>query len=132
MTNSRQKGKRGELELSHKLQEYGYNTRRGQQYCGSNGDADVVGLPGIHIECKRVEALNIYKAIEQAQNDARESETPVVMHRKDRSEWLVTMRFDDFMKLYEKHNCADCSIYDEVVDEMGEKQLKFKAGGSNG
>ena len=47
--NSKQKGARGERELSSKLKEYGYETRRGQQYCGANGDADVVGLPGIHI-----------------------------------------------------------------------------------
>ena len=102
MINSRQKGKRGELELSHKLQEYGYNTRRGQQYCGSNGDADVVGLPGIYIECKRVENLNIYKAIEQASNDAKENEMPTVFHRKDRKDWLVTMRLEDWIKLYEQ------------------------------
>lgn len=117
MTNSRAKGKRGELELSHKLKEYGYETRRGQQYCGSNGDADVIGLPGIHIECKRVEALNIYKAMEQATNDARNHETPVVMHRKDRKGWLVTMEFDDWMKFYEKHNCSDCEIYDEAMEK---------------
>lgn len=61
--NSRQKGARGERELSSKLKENGFDTRRGQQYCGSNGDADVVGLPGIHIECKRVEKLNLYDAI---------------------------------------------------------------------
>lgn len=126
MTNSKQKGARGERELSNKLKEYGYNTRRGQQYCGANGDADVVGLPGIHIECKRVEKLNLYKAMEQAQNDAREDETPVVMHRKDRSEWFVTMRLDDWMEFYGKHNCSDCSIYDEVIDEMGKTQFKFK------
>lgn len=102
MTNSRQKGKRGELELSHKLQDYGYNTRRGQQYCGANGDADVVGLPNIHIECKRVENLNIYKAIEQASNDAKENEMPTVFHRKDRKDWLVTMRLEDWIKLYEQ------------------------------
>lgn len=102
MTNSRQKGKRGELELSHKLQEYGYDTRRGQQYCGANGDADVVGLPNIHIECKRVENLNLYKAVEQATNDARENEIPTVFHRKDRKDWLVTMRLEDWIKLYEQ------------------------------
>lgn len=53
--NSNQKGKKGERELAAILKSYGYeDSRRGQQYCGSNGDADVVGLPGIHIECKRV------------------------------------------------------------------------------
>ena len=59
--NSRQKGKKGELELAKVLRGYGYPARRGQQYSGANGDADVVGLPHVHIECKRVEALNIDK-----------------------------------------------------------------------
>lgn len=98
--NSRQKGARGERQLAKKLREYGYDTRRGQQYCGSNGDADVVGLPGIHIECKRVERLNLYDAMSQSRHDAREGEVPVVMHRKNDCEWLVTMRLDDFMVLY--------------------------------
>lgn len=98
--NSRAKGSRGERELSHKLQELGFKARRGQQFCGKNGDADVVGLPSIHIECKRVEKLNLDKAMEQAENDAREGEIPTVFHRKDRGKWLVTMNFDDFMNLY--------------------------------
>jgi Holliday junction resolvase len=100
VTNSKQKGARGERELSSKLKEYGYKTRRGQQYCGANGDADVVGLPGIHIECKRVERLNIYDAISQAMADKKENELGAVFHRKDRSEWLVTMTLDEWMKLY--------------------------------
>lgn len=98
--NSRQKGKRGELELSHKLQEYGYETRRGQQYCGANGDADVIGLDGIHIECKRVEKLNIYDAVAQSKHDRKPEELPAVFHRKDRCEWLVTMTLEDWMQLY--------------------------------
>lgn len=102
--NSRQKGARGERELANVLKEYGYNTRRGQQYSGANGDADVVGLPHIHIECKRVEKLNIDKAMQQSMDDARENEVPVVMHRKDRQRWLVTMTMDEWMKFYERWN----------------------------
>jgi len=102
MTNSKAKGARGERELSSKLKEYGYQTRRGQQYCGANGDADVIGLEGIHIECKRVEKLNIYDAICQAKADAKQEELPTVFHRKDRSEWLVTMTLEDWMKIYAK------------------------------
>ena len=83
MTNSRRKGASGERELAKKLREYGYEARRGQQYCGSNGDADVVGIPGIHIECKRVEALNIEKAMQQSISDSKDGEIPVVMHRKN-------------------------------------------------
>lgn len=102
--NSREKGARGERELASKLRDYGFKTRRGQQYCGANGDADVVGLPGIHIECKRVEKLNIYNALQQAQDDKKDDEIAVVMHRKDREKWLVTMDFDDWIKMYRESN----------------------------
>lgn len=68
--NSREKGKRGERELAGELRRHGYDARRGQQYCGANGDADVVGLPGLHIECKRVERLDLYAAMSQAEHDA--------------------------------------------------------------
>ena len=104
MTNSRQKGARGERELAAVLREHGYDCRRGQQYCGANGDADVVGLPGIHIECKRVESLNIYKAIEQAKSDTRENELPAVFHRKNGKPWLVTMTLEDWMKIFKGEN----------------------------
>ena len=98
--NSRQKGAAGERELARKLRDLGYDCRRGQQYSGANGDADVVGLPGIHIECKRVERLCIEDAIEQAKRDAREGEMPVVMHRKNHCEWLVTMPLDQWIEIY--------------------------------
>ena len=106
MINSRDKGARGERELSSKLREYGYNARRTQQFCGANGDADVVGLPNIHIECKRVEKLNIYNAIGQRKHDKRENEIPAVFHRKDRCNWLVTMELNDFMKIYKSSDYA--------------------------
>lgn len=99
--NSKQKGARGERELANKLKSYGYETIRGQQYCGLNGDADVVGLPNVHIECKRVERLNIDEAMEQATKDAKDPDIPVVMHRKNNKQWLVTMELIDFMKMYE-------------------------------
>jgi Holliday junction resolvase len=104
MTNSRQKGARGERELAAVLREHGFECRRGQQYCGANGDADVVGLPGVHIECKRVESLNIHKAMEQAKSDARENELPAVFHRKNGKPWLVTMTLEDWMKIFKGEN----------------------------
>ena len=101
--NSKEKGKRGELEISKILRSYGYDTRRSVQYSGANGDADVVGVPGVHIEIKRVEKLNIDNAMEQSIRDALEDETPVVMHRKNGKKWLVTMRLDDWMMIYERN-----------------------------
>lgn len=99
--NSRNKGATGERELAKVLRGYGYNCRRGQQYCGANGDADVVGLPGLHIECKRVERLNLDDAMAQAKADARDEEIPVVMHRKNNGEWRVTIPLKDFVVIYE-------------------------------
>ena len=100
--NSRAKGARAEREIAHILKERGYDARRGQQFSGANGDPDVVGLDGIHMEVKRVEALNIYKAMEQSINDARDDETAVVMHRKNGKEWLTTMRLVDWLDMYER------------------------------
>jgi len=98
--NSRQKGARAERQLAKELRKFGYEARRGVQYCGANGDADVTGLEKIHIECKHVERLNIHEAMEQAKRDAKEGEKPVVMHKKNRTEWLVTMPLYDWIDLY--------------------------------
>lgn len=99
MVNSRAKGAEGERELAKILRERGYEARRGQQFCGANGDADVVGLPGYHIECKRVEKLNLEAAMEQSKRDARQGEIPIVAHRKNRHEWLATLRLEDFLDI---------------------------------
>lgn len=98
--NSRRKGADGERELARKLKEYGYDTRRGGQFgYGSETNPDVAGLPGIHIECKRVEKLNLYDAIAQAKKDAVIN-IPAVFHRKNDHEWLVTLTLEDFMAIY--------------------------------
>ena len=118
MINSRAKGARGERLLSKELNKYGYETRRGQQYSGANGDADVVGIPGIHIECKFTERLLLRDWMEQSVRDAKDGETPVVMHKKSREEWLVTMRLKDWMKLYkEAEELGNISKYtNDILD----------------
>lgn len=107
MPNSKRKGKNGELEVARILRSYGYkDCRRGQQYCGASGDADVVGLPGIHIEVKRRERLDIYAAIEQAKRNAK-NRLPAVFHRKNNCEWLVTMPLEKWMALYSDYEAGD-------------------------
>lgn len=100
--NSRNKGKRGELSLAKELRLLGYDARRGQQYCGANGDADVLGVPGIHIECKYTERLKLYDAYTQSVHDAKGGEVPVVMHRKNHCQWLVTLNLVDFIDMYKE------------------------------
>ena len=100
MTNSRQKGKRAELQVAHMFKDHGFDARRSQQYAGINNDADVVGAPFLHIEVKHVERLNLRAAVDQSVRDAKEDEIPVVIHKQNRQPWLVTMGFDDFMSFY--------------------------------
>lgn len=64
---------------------------------------DVVGLDYIHIECKRVQNLNLYDAMEQSKRDSKEGQSPAVFHRKNNKKWLVTMELDEFMKLYNEY-----------------------------
>ena len=102
--NSKEKGKRFERTLARILKDYGYDCRRTNQYCGSTGDAaDVVGLPGIHIEAKHQEKMCLYDWMAQAKHDASEGgkgNLPAVFHKKNNAQILVTMELDDWMKLY--------------------------------
>lgn len=96
---SRNKGKVGELELSKELSRlFGVECRRGQQYNGIDGN-DVVGLPGVHIECKRTETLSLYPAMEQATRDAAEHEVPVVFHRRNGKQWLAVVDLENLPQL---------------------------------
>lgn len=101
--NSRSKGKNGELEFSHYLKDHGHEARRGQQFSGGDDSPDVVSsIDWIHWEVKRVEALQVYKSVEQAKRDAGSGRIPVVAHRKNREEWLAIFPMDDLMKLIER------------------------------
>lgn len=99
--SQQRKGKTGELELAAYFNERGYNTHRGRSQSFGT-EPDIIGLPGIHIECKRVEKLNLSAAIAQAIRDSERFKDgmPAVFHRRNRESWLVTMRLDDWMKLY--------------------------------
>ena len=102
MTNSIAKGKKGEREWANVLKEHGYKeARRGQQYKGGGDSPDVVGLPGIHQEVKRVEKLRLWESFEQSKRDADDGEIPIVVHRANRRPWIVIMDAEDFLSLYE-------------------------------
>ena len=105
---SQQKGRRGEIELRDRLKEYGYDVECGEPQSFGKFP-DLVGLPGIHIECKRVERLNVPEAMQQAVRDSERFQDgmPALFHRRNRQPWLVTVRLDDFMRMYQA--AAECS-----------------------
>jgi len=97
------KGAEGERELSGILREYGYDTQRGGSLTYGS-IPDIVGLDNVHIECKRAERLDLLAAIRQSEADAARFKDgmPVVIHRKNRSPWIVSMTLENFMRLYQK------------------------------
>lgn len=107
--NSRKKGAAGERELVHKLREMfnldASTTYRGCQHSGGPDSPDVKSEemdPIWHIECKRVNRLNIWNAMLQSIRDCGGDSVPVVIHRADRQEWLLTLRLDDIIVLASK------------------------------
>ena len=100
--NSKRKGSNGERELVDLLRSAGINAHRNDQmYVGGKNNPDVYaeinGQP-LHIEVKRVERLNILEAMQQAVNDAAESSLPVVVHRRNRSQWLITIPLLEWLR----------------------------------
>ena len=100
----REKGKRFEREVAALFREAGYDSHRTAQCRGNTGQAaDIEGVPYIHIEAKHCEKMQLYDWIAQAVHDASKNEggsLPVVIHRKNNAQMLVTMRACDWMELY--------------------------------
>lgn len=97
---SKQKGKRGEREAAAELgQLLGCHARRGVQYQGSTDSPDVV-LEGVnvHVECKRTETINVYKALEQATGDAGHK-VPIVWHRRNGKPSVVIVETSKLVEL---------------------------------
>ena len=118
--NSKQKGGRGEREFAQLCRDEGYNNAtRGQQYSGGIDSPDVRGLPGIHVEVKRVERLNIHEAMAQSIRDSGGHAIPIVAHRRNRGNWLITMPAEDWFSLYREWE-AGSFVDDRVKPVVGE------------
>ena len=100
---SQRKGRGGELELSRILNDAGISCRPGAAV--SYGcTPDLLDVPGIHPEVKRVEKLNVHTAMNQAVRDADKFKDglPAVFHRRNRTGWLVTMTLTDWIRMYKE------------------------------
>ena len=76
---------------------------------GMSGGADLLGVPELFVEAKRVERLNFHDALRQAERNAEKtesSETPIVINRKNRQptgDSLCLVRLDEFLKFYKAY-----------------------------
>ena len=105
--SSQRKGRAAELELFRILGGHGYPVEpgRAQSY---GEEPDLSGLPGIHIEVKRRENVNLSAALVQARRDAdRFGGLPAVFHRRNREGWRVTMELPDWLEMYRSYHPAE-------------------------
>lgn len=101
VVDSRDKGKRLELDAAALLRGIGFTgAERCQQFqgLGSDGDIRVPGVP-IHWEVKGRANIAIYKWVDQALADCRRGRVPTVMMKGDRRPWLLMLRAGDLPML---------------------------------
>lgn len=96
MVNSRQKGKRFELEAVKMFKKHGFTARRGQQFKGGPGSPDIVvdELPYYHFEIKsgyKHATPGAWMAQAVADRDVT-SQIPVVLYKASRRGWRVFLR----------------------------------------
>ena len=98
---------------------------------GMSGGADLLGVPDLFVEAKRVERLNFHDALRQAERNIEKTKSPdapIVINRKNRmatGESLCLLRLDDFLKYYKAYlkqqgfiDITDVDTKDEVLSEV--------------
>lgn len=80
----------------------------------------MVNVPGIHPEIKRVERLNVSEAMAQAVRDSEKFNdgTPVLFHRRNRQEWLCTMRLSDWISWYLRATSCKCGRHCSAAENV--------------
>lgn len=103
--NSRQKGKRGELEAAKAFEEAtGLAVKRTAQVNGKLS-ADLTGVEGLHLEVKRRHRIASLDFLLQAELDSADIDqsdggVPVVLMRQDQDRnWAVLLRLDQLPEL---------------------------------
>lgn len=102
------------------LRSEGFCARRGRQFKGTADSPDIVsdcselepGEEGIaldpffHIEVKRVERFHLYPTLHKAEEEA-EGKIPLILHRKNREEWVAVVPARDFLRILRGTNVFD-------------------------
>ena len=122
--HNRTRGKQSELELARIIREtYGWPVRRGHVF---EGEPDIVGLQGIHVEVKRTKSFSAVNFMEQASRYARYHDAgyPAVFYRADRQPWTVTMLAQDWYRFSKDSNPEIKTVTKQrfqLYKELGDK-----------
>lgn len=102
---SRQKGKRGELEVVAILKDAGLDCWRTPNSGGLAIPGDICGIPGYSFEVKRAERLDVPRWLAQAHAAASGGSVPVLVFRRDArgvdpcGDWHAVVPMSDFASM---------------------------------
>lgn len=96
----RSKGNRGELAVIDLLGVFGWNARRNWQSGGQGGGDIINGPAGVHLEVKHRERCAIWEWIGQVESEARPTDLPMVVCRRNLMQWWSVMPSDEWEALY--------------------------------
>ncbi len=111
---SRDKGSRGEREVADRFRAAGFPCARTPNSGAMQWKGDVNGVPFCHIEVKRQERIQIVDWSEQAEADCPNGDMPLVVWRRSRDDWRVTLPLDDFIELLQAGVLSTTERTDEV------------------
>ncbi|MEI6446495.1 MAG: hypothetical protein WCO96_01290 [Actinomycetes bacterium] len=99
---SQDKGKRAERGFATLGRSCGFDeARRAAQLQAHGGfGADVIGFPGLHVEVKNQENLNIWAALRQADEGRQPGELAVVAFTRNRHPFYIATLAEPFLQIY--------------------------------
>lgn len=111
--NSKDKGKRGERAWKEMLEKYGWEARRTGFHQSQQGhdapDVTCEALPA-HWEVKSAKKCLIGPWMDQAANDAKPYQMPIVAWKPDRKDWVVMLNAEYLLILFQN---ADLKAVEE-------------------
>lgn len=96
---SRDKGAQFERDVQDLARAHGFTTARRAFASGAQGGPDLTGIPGVAIECKRQERVNLPAWWRQTVEGADVGETPVLALRWSRGPALAVLELDELLSL---------------------------------
>ena len=103
----RSKGNRAELAVLNILKAFGWTGARRNWMSGGQGGGDIIGGPAdVHIEVKHHERCSIWEWIAQAESEARPTDVPCVVFRRNRSGWYACVPFEEYLTLVRMRETA--------------------------
>lgn len=97
---SRTKGKTGELEVTHLLHVHGWPNAERTSNGRLQGSCDIAYGPAACVmEIRRQERLNVPAAMREVLDKTPATQTPVLVHRPSRCDWMATLPLDELLAL---------------------------------